>query len=116
MIQRCGSVMYCDWLHTHVHVYIFSEVEYRYYVHRVPYVEYSSKQVDPLMERDEVLNDVGVHQAKWRLLRKRYSIRVEFEQGGSLGKRCIHIIGMLAQRPFVGQFPSMWVQKPSKRL
>ena len=76
----------------YIHMYVyFSEVEYRYYVHRVPYVEYSSKQVDPLMERDEVLSNVGVHQAKWRLLRKRYSIRVEFEQSGSLGKRCIHM-------------------------
>ena len=48
-------------------------------------MEYSSKQVDPLMERDEVLSNVGVHQAQWRLLRKRYSIRMEFEQTGSLG-------------------------------
>ena len=52
----------------------------------MPYVEYSNKQVDPLMERDEVLSDVGVRQAQWRLLRKRYSVRVEFEQTGSLGK------------------------------
>jgi hypothetical protein len=37
------------------------------------------------MEREEVLADVGVHGAQWRLLRKRYSIRVEFEQAGSLG-------------------------------
>ena len=70
-----------------MHVTTYSDVEYRYYVHRVPYVEYSSKQVDPLMERDEVLADVGMHQAKWRLLRKRYSIRVEFEQTGSLGRK-----------------------------
>ena len=56
----------------------------------MPYVEYSSKQVDPLMERDEVLSNVGVHQAQWRLLRKRYSIRVEFEQTGSLGM-CKHV-------------------------
>jgi hypothetical protein len=37
------------------------------------------------MEREEVLSDVGVHGAQWRLLRKRYSIRIEFEQAGSLG-------------------------------
>ena len=37
------------------------------------------------MEREEVLSNVGVHGARWRLLRKRYSIRVEFEQAGSLG-------------------------------
>ena len=32
-------------------------------------MEYSSKQVDSLMEKDEVLSNVGVHQAQWRLLR-----------------------------------------------
>ena len=61
-----------------------SDPEYCYYVHHVPYSKYSSKQVDPLMDREVVLSDVGVHGAKWRLLRKRYSIRVEFEQAGSL--------------------------------
>ena len=71
--------------HIHTSVFSYSDPEYRYYVHHVPYSEYSSKQVDPLMEREEVLSDVGVHQAQWRLLRKRYSIRIEFEQAGSLG-------------------------------
>ena len=75
-----------QYIYTHPPLpHLYSDVEYHYYVNRVPYIEYSSKQVDPLMERDEVLLDGGVHQAQWRLLRKRYSIRVEFEQTGSLG-------------------------------
>ena len=48
------------------------------------------------MEREEVLSDVGVHRAQWRLLRKRYSIRVEFEQAGSLGNNVILSDGLLA--------------------
>ena len=64
-----------------------SDIEYRYHVHRMPYVGYSSKQMTPLMSKEEVLTEVGVHQAQWRLQRKRYAIRVEFVQTGSLGNR-----------------------------
>ena len=78
--------------YTHIHVHSDVEYHYHYYVHRVPYVEYSSKQVDPLMEREEILSSVGVHKAQWRLLRKRYAIRVEFEQTGSLGRTFIIVI------------------------
>ncbi len=65
--------------------YVFSrsDVDYRYYVHRMPYVDYSSKQMSPLMSKEEVLAEVGLHEAEWRLQRKRHAVRVEFE---SLGK------------------------------
>ena len=86
-MYMCNYLRQHTHTHTHTHTFVLSssDPEYRYYVHHVPYSEYSSKQVDPLMEREEVLSDVGVHGARWRLLRKRYSIRVEFEQAGSLG-------------------------------
>ena len=51
----------------------------------MPYVDYSTKQVEPLLSEEEVLKEGGVHQARWRLQRKRYSVRVEFEQAGILG-------------------------------
>ena len=52
----------------------------------MPYVDYTSKQVEPLLPEEEVLEVGGVHHAHWRLQRKRYSVRVEFMQAGSLGK------------------------------
>ena len=52
----------------------------------MPYVDYSSKQMSPLVSKEEVLAEVGLHQAEWRLQRKRHALRVEFEQDGSLGK------------------------------
>lgn len=52
----------------------------------MPYVDYTSKQVEPLLSKEEILEEGGVHHAHWRLQRKRYSIRVEFEQAGSLGQ------------------------------
>lgn len=58
----------------------------------MPYVDYNSKQMDPLLTKEEVLKEGGVHQARWRLQRKRFSVRVEFEQAGSLGKS-LSIIG-----------------------
>ena len=63
-----------------------SAIEYAYQVHRMPYVDYTSKQMDPLLSKEEVLAGGGVSQARWRLQRKRYSVRVEFEQAGSLGE------------------------------
>ena len=51
----------------------------------MPYVDYSSKQVQPLMSKEEILEKVGVHQTQWRLQRKRHAVRVEFVQSGSLG-------------------------------
>ena len=62
-----------------------SPIEYRYQVHRMPYVDYSSKQVEPLLNKEEIMAEGGVHQATWRLQRKRYAIRVEFIQTGTLG-------------------------------
>ena len=66
-------------------MFFCSAIVYRYEVRRMPYVDYSSKQVEPLLGKDDVLAEGGVHQATWRLQRKRYAIRVEFHQTGSLG-------------------------------
>ena len=49
-------------------------------------MDYSTKHVEPLISEDDVISNVGTHTSQWRLLRKRYSIRVEFEQAGSLGE------------------------------
>ncbi len=44
------------------------------------------------MSKEEVLAEVGLHQAEWRLQRKRHAVRVEFEQDGSLGKEKMVVI------------------------
>lgn len=62
------------------------EIEYRYHVRHVPYIAYSMKQVQSLASRDEAMANVGSRQASWRILRKIYALRVEFEQAGSLGE------------------------------
>ena len=64
----------------------FREIEYRYHVRHVPYIAYSMKQVQSLASRDEAMANVGSRQASWRILRKIYALRVEFEQAGSLGE------------------------------
>ena len=61
-----------------------SDIDYTYRVRRVSYVSYCSKQVQPLASLEEVVSHPG-SQPKWRLLRKRHCVRVEFEQAGSLG-------------------------------
>ncbi len=73
----------CMYVCVYVHI---SSIVYKYQVHRMPYVDYSSKQVEPLLGKDEVLAEGSVHQAMWRLQRKRYAIRVEFVQTGTLGR------------------------------
>ena len=54
-------------------------------------MDYSTKHVEPLISDDDVISNVGTHTSQWRLLRKRYSIRVEFEQAGSLGECLLYI-------------------------
>lgn len=60
-------------------------IEYKYHVRRVPFINYASKQIEALISQDKVVSDVGTHTAPWRLMKKRYSVRIEFEQAGSLG-------------------------------
>ena len=62
------------------------EIEYRYHVRHVPYIAYSMKQVQSLASREEAMANFGSRQASWRILRKIYALRVEFEQAGSLGE------------------------------
>ena len=64
---------------------LLREIEYRYHVRHVPYIAYSMKQIQSLASREEVIANVGSRQARWRVLRKIYALRVEFEQAGSLG-------------------------------
>ena len=44
------------------------------------------KQVQSLASREEAMANFGSRQASWRILRKIYALRVEFEQAGSLGE------------------------------
>lgn len=60
-------------------------IEYKYHVRRVPFINYVSKQVEALISPEQVISNVGTHTAPQRLLKKRYSVRIEFEQAGSLG-------------------------------
>ena len=57
-----------------------SDIEYVYRVKRVPYMDYSLKQIVPLSDGE------GKRRMRRRMLRKMYAIRVEFDQGGSLGE------------------------------
>ena len=54
-----------------------------YQVKRIPHMDYNSKQVLP---HPSLWGDSTSKGKQWRLLRKRYSIRIEFEQSGSLGE------------------------------
>lgn len=70
------SIHYQNWYNTWFGT---SEIEYSYRVHRIPYMDYNIKQTLHYTPSSHVEN------TKWRLLRKRYSVRLEFEQDGSLG-------------------------------
>lgn len=61
-----------------------SDIEYAYYVKRVPYVDYVIKQVEPV--RDFHKGGRFTSSPDYRMQRKRYAVRVEFEQSGNLGE------------------------------
>ena len=63
--------------------FLCSEIEYSYRVRRIPFMDYSSKEIIPHQPQ---LQREGKSSELWRLLRKRYSVRIEFEQSGSLGE------------------------------
>ena len=58
-------------------------VQYEYRVHRAPYMDYSTKEIVPLVRIDD----------SQRLLRKRYQVRVVFVQSGSLGTTLVMVLG-----------------------
>ena len=68
--------------HTSCYMYMYN------YYNILPPSLPPSLQVQSLLSREEVLEDSSA-QPKWRLQRKRYAIRVEFEQAGSLGGVCV---------------------------
>ena len=61
-----------------------SAIEYAYYVKRVPYVDYVIKQVEPVRDFHE--GGRFTSSPDYRMQRKRYAVRVEFEQSGNLGE------------------------------
>lgn len=63
-----------------------SDIHYTYRVQHVPYVDFQSKQIIPVLKQENFeAGVVSKFHTNQRLLRKRYSIRVEFQQEGSLG-------------------------------
>lgn len=60
----------------------FSDMKYFYRVRFIPYMDYNCKQI---LSHEYSTDHQHNSSIKQRILRKRYSIRVEFEQHGSLG-------------------------------
>ena len=52
-----------------------SDIRYEYQVRRIPYMDYSKKEIEPPLQIN----------SSHRMLRKRYSLRVVFVQSGSIG-------------------------------
>ena len=69
------------------------QIHYTYKVQHIPLVDYQTKQLIPIMtERsNEEIESATFHTNK-RLLRKRYSLRLIFEQEGSLGKTSLNAL------------------------
>ncbi|KAL5496680.1 hypothetical protein EMCRGX_G013018 [Ephydatia muelleri] len=67
------NIFYHNWLSTWFHT---SNAQYEYRVHRVPYIDYSTKEI--------INSSVQINPLE-RLLRKRYALRIEIVQSGSLG-------------------------------
>ena len=69
------------------------QIRYTYRIQHVPLVDYQTKQLIPIMKDlpDEQIESATFHTNK-RLLRKRYSLRLIFEQEGSLGKTSLNAL------------------------
>ena len=69
------------------------QIHYAYRVQHVPLVDYQTKQLIPIMQdksSDEI--EAATFHTNKRLLRKRYSVRLMFEQEGSLGKTSLNAL------------------------
>ena len=86
-------ILYILYICTYVRTSSYcSDIEYAYYVKRVPYVDYVIKQVEPVRDFHEGARFTS--SPDYRMQRKRYAIRVEFEQSGHLGECmcvCMHV-------------------------
>ncbi|KAI6659357.1 hypothetical protein LOD99_15028 [Oopsacas minuta] len=69
------------------------QIHYTYKIQHIPLVDYQTKQIIPIMKEksNEELETEIFHTNK-RLLRKRYSLRLIFEQEGSLGKTSLNAL------------------------
>jgi hypothetical protein len=75
------SIAYDNWRKTLIGTH---DIEYSYYVKRLPYIDYVIKEVQPIRDMHETSHFTS--SPEYRLQRKRYAVRIEFEQSGSLGK------------------------------
>ena len=60
--------------------------EYRYIVRRIPYSDYKVKQELPVIEENRFESVHNMSMVQRRVVRKRFCVRVEFIQGGKIGK------------------------------
>lgn len=58
-------------------------IQYGYHVSRIPFADYRVNELTPIVQ------GVNSSEAKSRILRKRYGIKIEFIQAGMLGM-CVH--------------------------
>ena len=74
-----------------------SDIEYFYHVHHIPNMDYNTKQV--LHFRKAVEDE-----SQERILRKRYGIRIEFEQAGRLGEEFNYYNFKIIMMMIIGMF------------
>ena len=69
------------------------QIHYTYKIQHVPLVDYQTKQLIPIMkERSSEEIETAIFHTNKRLLRKRYSLKLIFEQEGSLGKTSLNAL------------------------
>ena len=69
------------------------QIHYTYKIQHIPLVDYQTKQLIPIMkEKSSEELETEIFHTNKRLLRKRYSLRLIFEQEGSLGKTSLNAL------------------------
>jgi hypothetical protein len=83
-----------------MYVYIvciyFSPIQYGYHVSRIPFADYRVNELTPIftgMKENSL-------EPKYRVLRKRYGIKIEFHQAGMLGLYIITLFLLGAGRKY----------------
>eukprot|EP00800_Vazella_pourtalesii_P010017 TRINITY_DN25165_c0_g1_i1.p1 TRINITY_DN25165_c0_g1~~TRINITY_DN25165_c0_g1_i1.p1 ORF type:complete len:410 (+),score=65.43 TRINITY_DN25165_c0_g1_i1:48-1232(+) len=69
------------------------QIHYTYRIQHIPLVDYQTKQLIPIMkEKSSEELETEIFHTNKRLLRKRYSLRLIFEQEGSLGRTSLNAL------------------------
>ena len=88
--------------------------EYRFIVKQLPYSDYKVKQEIPVIEGSRFANLENVTKHSQRIVRKRFSTRIEFSQTGRIGEPenliyAIHIIVHFMAHSFTNPFVDSFV-------